>query len=359
MAEISPDAPGAAIASPVTATQVLDHHASLHDLLAHPNGVAVSIVKKFGEWSDERQARSWLSRYMFWPYRTGGKRSSTDWEARFLVGVARGLFTATTYQVTAPMCEIAEVMYEQTAVVNGHVEPADLPSECGFLWLDKPWQRTDSDGTAYQTRAITWSPVSTRWKEYDCREDGVRVTLWSDWEHSPETADYWNDLDQATRAALGPLVMAFTVVLPFGAEFAGEDSDQVPTPLHYVYAVWLLLGTEVTVTSRGAVMRQARKRAARSIRHHEVSVVTLRRAAARPDGEHVHREVDWSCCWLVRGFWRHLEGYGTVGRFHEAQGDGRGHCLACGARVTWVRPHVRGPDDRPLKDTQKLYRLSR
>lgn len=348
--------PGApAPLTPVTASQVLDHHARLHDTLARPTPLAIGLTRYFGELADQEAAKGSGAEDMLWPYYVGGQRPRDDWEAKFLVHLARGLISAPTYQVTAPMCEIAEAMYEQTATASGHLESCDIPSESGFLWLDKPFTRTDADGAAYQTRVVTWSPQSVR--RDGTPQDGVRITLWADWASEglvpPDRLAFWS-------TAFGPLSMAMTCVLPFGANFEGmRGEDKMPAPLHYVHAVWLLLGTEVAAASRGAPSRPARKRALRSIRHDQVTVITLRRGTHADDREPGHREIDWSCRWIVRGFWRHHQGYGTTGHPHEGRSDGRDHCLACGARISWVRPYVKGPDDRPLKATQTLYRLSR
>src|SRR5581483_9503008 len=151
--------------------------------------------------------------------KVGGKRPRDNWEAKFLANLAAGLFTAATYQVTAPMCEVAEAMYEQTAKVNGHIEAADLPSETGFLWLDKPFIRRDAKGDAYGTRVVTWQPQPLR-RDGGEPEDGVRITLWGDREDDPGIATAARRHPE-TVGELGPLLMVMTVVIPFGADFGG------------------------------------------------------------------------------------------------------------------------------------------
>jgi hypothetical protein len=65
-----------------------------------------------------------------------------------------------------------------------------------------------------------------------------------------------------------------------------------------------------------------------------VRVVTLRRLhrteAAPAEGTAEH--VEWSHRWLVSGHWR-----------WQRVGVGRTE-----RRLTYVRPHVKGPDDKPL-----------
>jgi hypothetical protein len=365
----TPAAAAAAARAPATASQVVDRHARLHDTLARPGRHLTGFMSWYGEWADRgcdpdiepepggAYPGSWLTRYMLYPYKVGGQRHKADWEVKFLAGLARGLFTAATYQVTVPMCEIAEAMYEQTAKVNGHIEAADLPSETGFLWLDKPFIRRDAKGDSYGTRVVTWQPQVLR-RDGGEPEDGVRITLWGDREDDPDiiasakrNPEIHNDL--------GPLFMTMNAVIPFGTDFSGVTGDGTPAPLHYVHAVWMLAGTEVAVTVREQANRTTRKLACGSIKHHEVTVITLRRGHHDSDRETGHADIDWSCRWIVRGFWRHQWGHGTIGHPHLGQPGPDGLCMACGARITWVRPYVKGPDDRPLKATKTLYRLSR
>jgi len=366
----TPTAAAAAARAPATASQVVDRHAQLHDTLARPGRYLAGVISMYGEWADrgynpEEDAPpeadgypgGWMARYMLYPYKVGGQRPRVDWETKFLAGLARGLFTADTYQVTTAMCEIAEAIYEQTAKINGHIEAADLPSETGFLWLDKPFIRRDAKGQSYGTRAVTWQPQVLR-RDGGEPEDGVRITLWGDREDDPDIAASAKR-NSEIHGELGPLLMMMSVVIPFGTDFGGLSDEGVPAPLHYVHAVWMLAGTEVAATDRGEVNRATRKRVLKSIRHHEVTVITLRRGHHDSDREPGHADIDWSCRWIVRGFWRHQWGHGTIGHPHLGQPGPGGLCLACGARITWVRPYVKGPDDRPLKATRTLYRLSR
>jgi hypothetical protein len=350
---------GAPPAAPTTASQVLEHHTQLHDLLARPNPATRSIVRQFGELADGHPGER-LRSHMLWPFRVGDRPPRPDWEAHFLVRLARGLLTALTYQVTAPMCEIAEAIYEHTAEEADHISASDLPAESGFLWLDKPFRRADPEGGLMQFRAMTWSPQSVRYGDGDPLP-GVRVTLWSDWGSDPAAVRTFTNRApswQRMLALLGPLSISLTAVVPFGEEFSTfEGPGGFPRPLHYAHAIWLLLGTEFSSAEKIRASRAFAKRALRSIHHDKVTVVTLRRSREQDDHDHGHGEIDWSCRWLVRGFWRHLEGY--EGHRHEGQGDGRGQCEGCGKRVTWVRPYVKGPDDRPLKASRQVYRLSR
>jgi hypothetical protein len=73
----------------------------------------------------------------------------------------------------------------------------------------------------------------------------------------------------------------------------------------------------------------------------DVRVITLRRVhqPSEPTGE--HKQIDWSCQWLVRPHRRHYSN-GTS---------------------TWVRAYIKGPDNKPLRlndvADNVLYRLVR
>ena len=52
--------------------------------------------------------------------------------------------------------------------------------------------------------------------------------------------------------------------------------------------------------------------------------------------------IDWSCRWLVRGHWRN--------QFYPASDD---------HRTIWIEPHVKGPDDKPMKSSKVVYHINR
>lgn len=105
-----------------------------------------------------------------------------------------------------------------------------------------------------------------------------------------------------------------------------------------VAALWTLLHQEgIATTTTTVVERQARRRAERqgvapdATRH--VQVVTLRKLhRTRPDGEPEPHAGRYSHRWTVAGHWRNAR-----------VGPGRTQ-----RRLTWVSPHIKGPDDTPL-----------
>lgn len=89
--------------------------------------------------------------------------------------------------------------------------------------------------------------------------------------------------------------------------------------------------------TREAPSREAERRMTRDgLPISDVTTVTLRRQETRYQDRDDPGFVDWSHRWLVRGHVRRLSD-----------------------RQTWVRPHVKGPEDKPLVLKHRRYRLSR
>lgn len=84
------------------------------------------------------------------------------------------------------------------------------------------------------------------------------------------------------------------------------------------------------ITQRGAVRRLAKA----NIHHPEVRVVALRKAFARASGaDRMSGDpVNWSCRWIVQGFWR-----------NQWMPSTNSH------QPIYILPYMKGPDDKPLK----------
>jgi len=86
----------------------------------------------------------------------------------------------------------------------------------------------------------------------------------------------------------------------------------------------------------GKAPRSIRRRVQRAGYSSEYSLVTLRKL--RPNGERVNSKgIEYSHQWLVTGHWRSLPSN----------------------KYTWVRPHIKGPEDKPLLLKKKVYKWIR
>lgn len=354
------------------AGQVLDYHVKLHDRLARPDHFTAQFFHTFAKDVFNKNGVEWGSR-MFFPYAAWADVSA----ARMWCGdLAKSLFQARTFQVTAEMVDAVTAIYERrvsAADAEGdprlfkadgrprslmHVEEHELPAPHGFVWLDKPHTGLDRWGRVVCDRALTWGLVSVRYHDGQTMP-GLRLTSWY-LVGDPDSYDGQRPDDLESR--LGPLILNHTSVFPFGERIpAGREVEGAITSdnlIAWAHALWVFMDTEIVAQPKPPIDRAARRRTLRSIKQNEVTVVLLRKIAARPheeDGE--HQAIDWTCRWLVSGHWRHLSRY-EVTRHHALPGPG-GRCLTCDEQITWIKPYIKGPDGLPLRATDKLYKLAR
>lgn len=134
-------------------------------------------------------------------------------------------------------------------------------------------------------------------------------------------------------------------VRPDGVLYQPDFLEHEGRDIEFVRKRLAFLDTSAAVLTQTQGTRQERRALERHGHAPEsVSVVTLRRvaedAATRGSaGQH----VDWQHRWWVRGHWRDQ----PVGPMRSAR------------RLTFVHPHVKGPDDKPLAAKTKLYQVTR
>jgi hypothetical protein len=342
-----------------TAREVLDHHVALYERLARPSiehklliATAAAAIRDETDYSPVQFGAQPIpgelrAEMMFRPY-GAAVAGNPEVAGQFLEHLARDLFGARTYQVTAEMCDLAEAMMGQVAGQDIPLDEEELPSPWGFCWLDKPYVHPGRKGSEMSTRAFSWGPCrmprdlmavdrAGRPSVHEGSGRAVRVTFWH-LSGDPELGGMAEFAEGTPfTQAVGPLAWYHTDVLPFGFPLNSTIAEEVHT-------FWSLMQMEIASTVEHTMDRSARRRAQRSIRHDRVHVVTLRRPAHEEDTGGGHRHVDWKCCWLVRGHRRQAPHGGTFK-------DGR--------RSTWVKPYIKGPDDKPLRSADILYRLSK
>ena len=263
------------------------------------------------------------------------------------------------------------------------------PSEYGFLLMEDGYRISDVRGETLVTHAITWGRAVARGKA------GTMVVLYTDPRDMRDSINV-KMIDKGMtpdRMALGDLVMTHLVWFADGynvgpivympgsseeeirARF-GPDMDGKLPNLHemtndarFFLSLLLMLNQSITVLDRQAVTgRQDLKRVRRMKLPGTVTVVKLRRHSARqPDGEPV---VEWQHSWIVRGHWR-WQPYGQRSTDHEHElekpivvnGKRVRHCTRHGCDYhedrIYINPFVKGPEDKPLKQTDKVYALVR
>lgn len=120
--------------------------------------------------------------------------------------------------------------------------------------------------------------------------------------------------------------------------------------LRQYWAFWLLCGQTVTQSSPADIPRAFARRALRAKIPPRVSVIHLRRVSKHEDYEGESR-TEWLHKWIVRGHWAWRR-CSSEHPFAESYPGGL-HC-----RV-YIEPYVKGPENKPLVQSQKVYSLDR
>lgn len=112
-----------------------------------------------------------------------------------------------------------------------------------------------------------------------------------------------------------------------------EEDDAPRRMFQFVLAAQQWLSQRILTTKEAQLNRHARRRAARVIEHVPcVNVIALRAYESSRSPASERREVEWSHRWIVSGHWRK--------QYHPSTGENV---------PTWINPHIKGPEDKPLK----------
>lgn len=351
------------------AGDVLDQQARLAEIMTRPPADLLDFFDSFvtdtldragkagGDWA---KVNRWAG--MFWPAQT-----AQEW-----CGVlARQLKNARAYQVTPAMVDTLTEVYESVIGQPAYLNQGSLPWPAGFAYFDKPMALRDQWGNLIYNRAYSWDVVYLPYEHG--RVPGVRIISWS---HGEDRDSYWTGAAPGLIERFGGLGMGNSVVYPFGQRInidcePGEPrADSAPLLL---VCLWVLLESVVATTRtapHAEISHAVRKRAARTLKHGDVHVVTLRRAISLPaEGEGGHRNVRWTCRWFVESFWRHVrrdpdfedetDENGRVRRHHAVPDAARERCIVCGMKISYVATYDKGPAGLPYKTERQLYRLAR
>ena len=356
-------APGAAPAralsrGTLTASDVLDKHTALTEAVRGSQGLR-RFVDRFmrqdlgealGEGGPEAVARELLVK--FWPARSG---------SGYAAALARELGDARTYQVSAGMTDAISGVYARSRQHIDHLEEDDLPWEAGFAWLDKPALLGDGEGVTMAFRAISWSAIDIHAEDDQGPVDAraVRLAAWAFQGDTDTLARRDEHIASQDLAGTGLMLVTSTVV-PFGMRWPPTRSRVADDFGRWCHTLMLFLDAEITVAHKPKLERPALRRAQRSLKQNTVTVIMLRRLKQAAEGEPGHRTVDWTCRWIVQGFWRHNRN-DYPGENHRVIPDAaKTRCSICGNKINWSRACLRGPSWLPLRQRKgTVYKLAR
>jgi hypothetical protein len=263
------------------------------------------------------------------------------------------------YRVTADMCSVLE--YAASQLDETDTFDRNLaPTGCGFVRFEKALPIHDARGKLMLAHWMLWGPTYS-----DTGRAGMAICWFNDMLDEPD--EIGRELFAKTRgdvplrnilAAMGRWgfigVDIMTQDSPLGGELSELSTEEslriltegdTPYPhtntKRYTHALWLLLGQTITHSAEEYVSKTGMKRAKIVGIPGRVTLVTLRRVSVpRKEGETL---VEWSHRWIVRSHWR-----------WQRCGPGLQE-----KRRVWIAPHIKGPEDKPLIVTEKVYNLAR
>ena len=337
-----------------SAVEVIHQYAALTQRWQHPSPSLAGYISTFAK--DVMQKRGMdAATCMFYPMRS--VHDAEPWVQ--LVG--KSLFTARVYQVTTEMCRVVTVSYQKTARDTTRVSFDELPAESGFIWLDEPVLLLDRLGKRTGRRAMSWEVTSADFDRYGIIPV-IRLVTWADTRVADDWVDMWEPgVLEASEREFGRLQLLHVTIVPLDRNVGISSEDTSPLTddhIAWFHALIMLMDTEVASASKAAIPPSATSKIKKSVKR-PVTVVTLRQAPRSKEHAAASRLIEWTHRWLVQGHHRHLDGYDTSKHHATPLPHERGRCATCGARITWVRPFVKGPDGAPVKNADVVYRLSR
>jgi hypothetical protein len=249
-----------------------------------------------------------------------------------------------------------------------------LPTTSGFAYFENPWIIHDVRGVDLKVNAVLWHPTRT----YDVKSGeirhGILMMMLNDQDHTPDdiALDLLRDVRKRGtydiyRATMGrwgiigwEVMVDNTQVGPEVIELTTYKRDELlgegimPSDFtnsrRIMLAFWLMLGQTITDVSESEIPRAFARRARRMGIPDRVSIIRLRRRVMQERGVG-EVAVEWSHRWYSRGHWR----WQPVSEHHPlAEPDGSGGWKA----RLWVRESIKGPADKPLIITEKVYHLA-
>lgn len=186
-------------------------------------------------------------------------------------------------------------------------------------------------------------------EETQGRDVPVVAVQWSDlYAHRSNGTFLINGLGRVHGRLLSPISVC---TLQPGTRWDGlrgpqdmpREFGEVPANTNEIARVmctlWLLVQQKVAVKRHAAASRPDQRRWARlhDAPIPDVTIIELRRPMSTPHQDSIVQPVEWSHRWIVDGHWRN--------QWHPSTG----------AHVpTWIAPHVKGPEDKPLVLKRKV-----
>lgn len=297
--------------------------------------------------------------------------TASRWMLQVLTG---GIRSAYAYRVTHDMSMLVQHV-ASTLDASDRFRRDMAPTQSGLVRFDRPLPIIDARGRTMLGHWVAWAPCSYNVTDAFGREKSqpsLLTTWWNDTAEPDEVQqeiDREHDGDEAYRRSRS-MVGRFSIIgasltddgravgghtvplLPKEAERIASEGDTpqpYTNPHRYLHALFFLLNQTITTSNEEAV----RKTSSRMARHmgipaRVVTIALRRHEGSRHEGE---TDVQWAHRWVVRGHpaWRRCGADHPYAEPYEK-----------GWRVrVWIAPYLKGPDDKPLVQSEKVYELRR
>lgn len=251
-----------------------------------------------------------------------------------------------TYYWSGPICQLVYSAAESIPHSWTLREEA-LDVLCGFAWLVTPF----SVSPDRRVRAITWIPIREDngrfWvlkPPYQSRPslhypDRLSVTFFQEMSGIPPfpvEGIHWT-FDTSLEALRNELLGS--------VEGRSWANPQVALRQMSLFATMLaFLQQRILIPQKFLADRMARHRFERAKQKppsDEIRYIALRRVERRT-GEGDHRDVEWTCQWIVTGHWRN-QWYPSKHYY----------------RPKYIASYLKGPEDKPLRHPGRLFAVVR
>jgi len=212
------------------------------------------------------------------------------------------------------------------------VHKESFPSTRGFMFLEHPLPPllTDKDGSVYgDVTAFSWWYAQIE----DTDQWGMVLVAWSITNNLYQPCLYLKILDGDTVLSILGL-----------DEAVQEDDKPIITLVSFLVATFNFLEQQLLEAAITALPRQQLRQAVRKGHATTVNVIRLRRKYTQHPTDPNVAPTSYDFQWLVRGHWR-KQPYRSKGP------DFYKHIF--------IQPYVKGPDDKPLKGTDRVYAIVR
>lgn len=228
-------------------------------------------------------------------------------------------------------------------------DPELAPAPAGLVHMDEPMMLQQGPDLTRRVDWILWGPtedgrtISLFFNDLNDVDDGYRPVVAKTEQEGLDLIGRWGPIALAVADTGCPLSYSRT---PSAQEVGQALTNGVPLVRHsdagkYLHALWLMMGQKISDVAPDHLRRTVVKEAVRQgVRTPKVTVVQMRRSseAHRRNGEST---VEWTRRWMVKG---HLR--------WQPFGEG----LQQRRRIV-IAPHVKGPQDKPLVISTKVYDL--